>query len=173
MPVVCHSYVLVYHPYVIRVYSYVIVHHSYVLVCHPYVTRMYSYVIRVSLVCTRVSSVCTRVSPVCHSYVLVCHRYVTRMWFYHEPLKKVSYLAWQNKYSDLKTTCHIKPKLFLWTKLLEILLLSKFLISVAAILNLKLLFRKTFPHTLPMKIRCNVKDTLMQIWKSCNTFVFI
>ena len=145
---------------------YVLVCNGMSLVCHMYVTRIYSYFICISLMCTLMSSVC-------HSYVLVCHRYVTRMWFYHEPLKKVSYLAWQNKYSDLKTTCHIKPKLFLWTKLLEILLLSKFLISVAAILNLKLLFRKTFPHTLPMKIRCNVKDTLMQIWKSCNTFVFI
>ena len=139
MPVVCHSYVLVCHPYVSRVCSYAIVYHSYVLVCHPYVTRMFLYVTRMYSYVIRMSFVCTRVSPVCHSYVLVCHRYVTRMWFYHEPLKKVSYLAWQNKYSDLKTTFHTKPKLFLWTKLLEILLLSKFLISVAAILNLKLL----------------------------------
>ena len=28
----------------------------------------------------------------------------------HSNLKEVSYLPWQNKYSNLKTTCHIKPK---------------------------------------------------------------
>ena len=37
----------------------------------------------------------------------------------------------QNKYSNLKTACHIKPKFFLWTKHLENLLLSKYLLSVA------------------------------------------
>ena len=40
--------------------------------------------------------------------------------------------SWQNTYPNLKTTCHIKLKLFLWTKLLENLLLAKYLISVAA-----------------------------------------
>ena len=38
-------------------------------------------------------------------------------------------------YPDLKTTCHIKLKFFLWTKLLENLVLAKYLISFAAPLN--------------------------------------
>ena len=46
--------------------------------------------------------------------------------------KEVSYLSWQNTTPNLKTTCHIKLKFFLWTKLLEYLLLAKYLISVAA-----------------------------------------
>ena len=39
---------------------------------------------------------------------------------------------WQNTYPNFKTTCHIKLKFFLWTKLLENLPLSKYLVSVAA-----------------------------------------
>ena len=54
----------------------------------------------------------------------------------HSNLKEVSYILWQNKYSNLKTPCHIKPKSFLGIKLLENLLLAKYLISVAATLNL-------------------------------------
>ena len=50
----------------------------------------------------------------------------------HSNSKEVSYLSWQNKYPNLKTTCHMKLKFFLWTKLLENLLLAKYLISVAA-----------------------------------------
>ena len=50
----------------------------------------------------------------------------------HSNSKEVSYLSWQNRYPKLKTTCHIKLKFFLWTKLLENLLLTKYLISVAA-----------------------------------------
>ena len=50
----------------------------------------------------------------------------------HSNSKEVSYLSWQNTYHNLKTTCHIKLKYFLWTKLLENLLLAKYLISVAA-----------------------------------------
>ena len=49
--------------------------------------------------------------------------------------KGVFYLPWQNKFSNLKTTCHIKPKFFLWTKLLENLLLTKYFISVAGALR--------------------------------------
>ena len=41
------------------------------------------------------------------------------------------YLSWQN----LKTTCHVKLKLFLWTKLLENLLLAKYLTSAPATLK--------------------------------------
>ena len=40
--------------------------------------------------------------------------------------------SWQNMYPNLKTTCHIKLKFFLWTKLLENLLQAKYLTSVAA-----------------------------------------
>ena len=36
------------------------------------------------------------------------------------------------RYPNLKTTCHIKLKFFLWTKLIENLLLPKYLISVTA-----------------------------------------
>ena len=37
----------------------------------------------------------------------------------HSNSNKVSYLSLQNTYPNLKTTCHIKLKFFLWTKLLE------------------------------------------------------
>ena len=50
----------------------------------------------------------------------------------HSNSKEVSYLPWQNTYPNLKTTCHIKLKFFLWTKLIENLLLAKYLISVTA-----------------------------------------
>ena len=53
----------------------------------------------------------------------------------HSNSEEVSYLYWQNTYSNLKTTCHIKLKFFLWTKLLENLVLAKYLIYVAAPLN--------------------------------------
>ena len=49
-------------------------------------------------------------------------------------LRRVILLSWQNKYPNLKTTCHIKRKYFLWTKLPENLLLAKYLTSVAAAL---------------------------------------
>ena len=44
------------------------------------------------------------------------------------PLDKISILT-------LKTTCHIKLKIFLWIKLLEKLLIVEYLISVAATLS--------------------------------------
>ena len=53
---------------------------------------------------------------------------------FHWNSKEVSYLSWQKKYPNLKTTCHIKLKLFLWTKLDEILLLAKYLIFFTAAL---------------------------------------
>ena len=52
----------------------------------------------------------------------------------HSSSKEVSYLYWKNRYPNLKTTCHIKLKFFLWIKVLESLLLAKYLISVAATL---------------------------------------
>ena len=48
--------------------------------------------------------------------------------------KEVSHFCWQNTCLNLKTTCHVKLKFSLWTKLLENLLLAKYLISVAATL---------------------------------------
>ena len=53
----------------------------------------------------------------------------------HSRSKKVSFLYWQNRYLNLKTTCHIKLIFFLWTKLLESLLLAKYLMSVPATLT--------------------------------------
>ena len=50
-------------------------------------------------------------------------------------LFKVSYLPWQNICSNIKTTGHIKSKFVLWTKLLQNLLLAKYLIYVAATLK--------------------------------------
>ena len=50
----------------------------------------------------------------------------------HSNSKEVSYLSWKNTYPNLQTTCHIKLKFFLWTKLLGNLLLAKYLITVAA-----------------------------------------
>ena len=50
----------------------------------------------------------------------------------HSNSKEVSYLPWQNKYPNLKTTYHIKPHFFLWTNLPKNLHLEKHLIFVAA-----------------------------------------
>ena len=55
----------------------------------------------------------------------------------HSHPEEVFYLSWQNAYPGLKTTCHIKLKFFFWTKLLEKLLPAKYLIFVAATLNVK------------------------------------
>ena len=52
----------------------------------------------------------------------------------HSNSEEVSYISLQNRYLNLKSTCHIKLKFFFWTKLLQTLLLPKYLISVAAIL---------------------------------------
>ena len=60
-------------------------------------------------------------------------------------LLEVSYLYWQNRYPNLKTTCHVKLKFLFWTKLLESLLLAKYLISVAATL-IKWVFLISFYH---------------------------
>ena len=52
----------------------------------------------------------------------------------HSNSKEVSYLSWQNTYPNVRTTCHVNLKFFLWTNLLENLLLAKSLISVPAVL---------------------------------------
>ena len=41
---------------------------------------------------------------------------MTFLWV-HSNSRKLSYLSWQSRCPNLKITCHIKPKLFLWTKL--------------------------------------------------------
>ena len=46
--------------------------------------------------------------------------------------KEVFHLSWQTTYPNLKTARHIKLKRFLWTLLLESLLLAKYLISITA-----------------------------------------
>ena len=53
----------------------------------------------------------------------------------HSNSKEVSYLSWQNKYPNLKTTFYIKLSFFLWAKLVENLLLAKNVISIAAALR--------------------------------------
>ena len=53
----------------------------------------------------------------------------------HSNSKEVSYLSWQTVHPNLKTTCHLNLKFFLWTKLLENILLAKYLISVAVTLR--------------------------------------
>ena len=53
--------------------------------------------------------------------------------------KEVSNLYWQNRYPNLKTTCHINLKFFLWTKLLDRLLLAKYVVSVNVTLKSKIM----------------------------------
>ena len=53
----------------------------------------------------------------------------------HSNSRKVSYLSWQNTYPNFESTCHIKLKFFLWTKLIENLLLAKYPISVSVTLR--------------------------------------
>ena len=57
----------------------------------------------------------------------------------HSNSKEVFYLPCQNRYPNLKTTCRFKLKFFLWTKLLERLLLAKYLIYIAATLIISFL----------------------------------
>ena len=57
-----------------------------------------------------------------------------------------------NTYPNLKTTCHIKLKFFLWTKLLKNLLLAKYPISVAASLMILSLLIYLFKSLVFLKI---------------------
>ena len=62
----------------------------------------------------------------------------------HSNSKEVSYLSRQNTYPNLKTTCHIKLKFFLWIELLEDLNLAKYLIlatSPLIVINVILISR--------------------------------
>ena len=53
----------------------------------------------------------------------------------HSNSNEISYFPCQNTYPNLKTTCHIKLKFFLWTKLIKKLLVAKSIISVTPPLN--------------------------------------
>ena len=55
--------------------------------------------------------------------------------------KQLSNLSWQYKYSNLNTTCHIKPKCFFWTKLFKNLILVKYVTFVNV--TLKVFSNKT------------------------------
>ena len=72
---------------------------------------------------------------------------MTFLWV-HSNSKEVSYLSWQNTYSSLKATCDIKLKCFLWTKLLENLLLAKYLISCHCAFNFLKCCSENFCHQL-------------------------
>ena len=63
-----------------------------------------------------------------------------RLRLFSEFILRVHPTSWQNKYPNLKTTCHMKLIFFLWTKLLENLHFARYLISVTATLNYKYLF---------------------------------
>ena len=76
-------------------------------------------------------------------------------------LQEVSFLSWQNTYPNLKTTFHIKLKFFLWNKLLENLLLAKYLISVAA--PLKVINER---KKLLLLQNCGIKKTLKKLFKT-------
>ena len=60
--------------------------------------------------------------------VIVAHDFLESSY----KLKKDILLPLKNRYFNLKTTSHTKPEIFFWTKLLENLLLEKYLISAAA-----------------------------------------
>ena len=60
--------------------------------------------------------------------VIVAHDFLANSF----KLKKDILPPLKNRYFNLKTTSHMKPKIFFWTKLLKNLLLGKCLISVAA-----------------------------------------
>ena len=67
--------------------------------------------------------------------------------------KEVSYLSWHSTYPNLKNTCCIKLKFFLWTKLLENLHLAKYLISVGAPLSGTMVMQYLFLNTIWLEIR--------------------
>ena len=87
---------------------------------------------------------------------------------------EVSYLPWQNMHSNLKSTCHIKLKFFFWTKLLENLLLAKYLISVTGHLNIYTnnqfeIFRNYFFIHLKEN---NMKLNIFMFWETALTCPF-
>ena len=93
----------------------------------------------------------------------------------HSNSEEVSYLPWQNTYTSLKTTFHIKLKYFFWTKLLANLLLAKYLISVTAPLNIytnnqfEILRNYFFIH---LKEN-NMKSKICTFWETALTCPFL
>ena len=92
----------------------------------------------------------------------------------HSNSEKVPYLSWQNTYPNLKTTCHIKLKIILRTKLVENFelweLFAKYLIYVAASLTCALIYSLTkfvleddFKDSCVLKIVQNIKTNT---WRS-------
>ena len=85
----------------------------------------------------------------------------------HSNSKEVFYLSWQNRYPNLKTTCHMKLKIFLWTKLLERLLLAKYLTSVTAALRTlekKILFLSLpYPEEISLQTCIKLRKSLKEL----------
>ena len=91
---------------------------------------------------------------------------LTFLWVYSNS-EELSYFFWQNTYPNLKTTCHINLKFFLWTKLLENLLLAKYLISVAAPLScLEKKFSNYFNLTSKTGLLDMLHPYLLPIWQA-------
>ena len=79
--------------------------------------------------------------------------------------KEVPHLSWQNKYPNLKTTCHIKLKFLLRTKILENILIAKYLISIPDALTLV----KSWLH-MDIEINHCIKFDVLPdflVWKFC------
>ena len=87
----------------------------------------------------------------------------------HSNSKDVSYLYRQNTYPNLKITCHIKLKFFLWTKLLENLLIAKYLISLTASLKgwgVQLDIRPlVFPKMYSENVIIKIPQVVLKIWR--------
>ena len=83
----------------------------------------------------------------------------------HSNSKEVSYLTWQSKYSNLKTTCHIKAKFFVWTKHVKKLLSAKFLISSRTVYQYSWIFWKQY--FIELKKVARIYSHVSYITKSC------
>ena len=82
-------------------------------------------------------------------------------------LMEVFYLPWQDKYSNLKITCPIKPKCLWWTRLLGNLLLTKYFIFVAASLIVLLICSFLMFSLMTIQVLATVRLSLCTIvWNS-------
>ena len=87
----------------------------------------------------------------------------------HSNSKEGSYLSWQNTYRNSKTTCDIKLKFFLWTKLPENLLLAKCLRSATAPLNKKSIHSLCFMFLITFLLTAFVFDFFHYLKQLKNT----
>ena len=79
------------------------------------------------------------------------------------------YLSYCEEMHILKTTCHIKLRFFLWTKLQEKLLLVKYLIFVAAtLILLKKRHYSTFQNKSSEISRIQIAEKLFHFFFLCN-----